>query len=104
MACESGGFTTEPAAVGNIFAKSHAKLGRDAPPPGNTFSGRERRRQDAIVSEIKKLPVCRGRIGHDVTVVELRRVIRKLKYGKASGADFISTDLLKILGEDEVVF
>ena len=83
------------------MAKEYEKLGRDEPPPGNTFSARERRSQDTLVNEIKKLPVCRGRIGHDVTVAELKRAIRKLKYGKASGEDFISTDLLKILGEDE---
>ena len=97
----SGEFTSDPKDVAGIFATNYEKLGRDAPPPGHSFSGRARRDQDTKVAEILERDVCRGRIGHDVTVVELRRVIRKLEYGKASGPDFISTDLLKIIVEDE---
>ena len=45
-------------------------------------------------------PVVVGPLDFDVTVAEIRRVILKLQYGKASGLDFVSTDLLKIIAED----
>jgi len=46
-------------------------------------------------------PVVVGLLDVDVTVAEIRRVIQKLQYGKALGSDFVSTDLLKIIAEDE---
>jgi len=99
------GFTSDPAHVANIFADQYRELGRDTPPDGHTFDMDAWRCQDIRVAELLKLPLHRGPIGHDVTVAELFRAIGKMQYGKASGGDLISTDLLKMLakefGEDD---
>ena len=94
------GFTSDPAHVANIFADQYRELGRDTPPDGHTFDMDARRCQDIRVAELLKLPVHRGPVGHDVTTFELFRAIGKMQYGKASGGDLISTDLLKMLAKE----
>ena len=48
------------------------------------------------MAAILELPEFEGPEGHSISEIEIREAINKLKYGKASGVDCISTDLLKI--------
>ena len=92
--------TRDPKEVARIFRDEFAKIGSDTPPVGNTFDMDERARQDARVAEILAMPVYDGPIGGRITRDEIARCIRRLKYGKASGLDFVSTDLLKLCVEN----
>ena len=55
-----------------------------------------RARQDAALAAILNLPEHEGASGGSIRVREIQEAINKLKYGKASGVDCISTDLLKV--------
>ena len=48
------------------------------------------------MAAILELPEFEGPEGHSISEIEIREAINKLKYGKASGVDCISTDLLKV--------
>ena len=48
------------------------------------------------MAAILELPEFEGPEGHSINEFEIREAINKLKYGKASGVDCISTDLLKV--------
>ncbi len=48
------------------------------------------------MAAILELPEFEGPEGHSISENEIREAINKLKYGKASGVDCISTDLLKV--------
>ena len=95
--------TSDPAEVGTIFRDAFAAIGSDSPPPGNTFDMAERRRQDERVAAISRLPGSVGPCGETVMVGEVRACIGELKFGKASGPDLISTDLLKVLVDNDTV-
>ena len=100
LAVPAGGFTSGASEVAGIFAENYEKLGRDDPPAGNTFDMAARARQDAQVRDILARPIVRGRVGHDVTVGEILRLIARMQYGKSPGRDFVSTDLLKLLAKE----
>ena len=79
-----------------MFRDEYAKIGTDSLPPGHSFDIAARARQDAALAAILELPEFEGPEGHSISEFEIREAINKLKYGKASGVDCISTDLLKI--------
>lgn len=92
--------TNDPTEVAGIFGREFSRIGADAPPEDTTFDMNERARQDSRVAEILRMPGYDGPIGHWITRKEICTCIGKLKYGKASGLDFISTDLLKTCVEN----
>ena len=73
----SGEFTSEPEDVAGIFAENYEKLGRDAPPPGHTFTQNKRDQQDARVAEILRMSPCRGQLGADVTAGEVKGLCQR---------------------------
>ena len=88
--------TADPSEVANLFRDEYAKIGTDSLPPGHSFDIAERARQDAALAAILNLPEHEGPCGASINVREIQEAINKLKYGKASGVDCISTDLLKV--------
>ena len=88
--------TADPSEVANLFRDEYAKIGTDSLPPGHSFDIAARARQDAALAAILDLPEHEGPCGASINVREIQEAINKLKYGKASGVDCISTDLLKI--------
>ena len=95
--------TTVPGEVAAIFRENYAKIGADTPPPGHTFVESERRRQDRRVEEILRKPPCVGPAGGEIVPQELKTSIGRLKYGKATGFDFISTDSLKVCVDNDAM-
>ena len=91
--------TADPSEVANLFRDEYAKIGTDSLPPGHSFDIAERARQDAALAAILNLPEHEGPCGASINVREIQEAINKLKYGKASGVDCISTDLLKVFGK-----
>ena len=79
-----------------MFRDEYAKIGTDSLPPGHSFDIAARARQDAALAAILNLPEHEGPCGASINVREIQEAINKLKYGKASGVDCISTDLLKV--------
>jgi hypothetical protein len=65
----------------------------------NTFKPEERTRQHAAYDRIKNLPLYTGPVDHTITVDEIQTCIKRLKFGKASGLDMLSTDILKVAEE-----
>jgi hypothetical protein len=93
--------TKDPSEVATIFGREFSRIGTDTPPADHTFDMSERDRQDRRVDEILRLPEHEGAIGQDTTDGEIRGCVQKMKYGKASGLDWISTDLLKVCIEND---
>ena len=79
-----------------MYGDEYAKIGTDNLPPGHSFDIAECARQDAALAAILNLPEHEGPCGASINVREIQEAINKLKYGKASGVDCISTDLLKV--------
>jgi hypothetical protein len=99
LADKDGHLISDAPSVCEKFRSEYEHLGSDKPPPGNTFNLEERERQISAYGSIKRLALYQGPADGPINFDEITQCIKHLKYGKASGLDHISTDVLKIAHE-----
>jgi hypothetical protein len=91
--------TNGPTEACKIFRDQYEKIGGDHPPQVHSFVLHERARQKRRVQHIMSLPEYQCPIDSDINIAEVCTAICRLKFRKASGLDFISTEILKIADE-----
>eukprot|EP00633_Aureoumbra_lagunensis_P003643 CAMPEP_0197301442 /NCGR_PEP_ID=MMETSP0890-20130614/50398_1 /TAXON_ID=44058 ORGANISM="Aureoumbra lagunensis, Strain CCMP1510" /NCGR_SAMPLE_ID=MMETSP0890 /ASSEMBLY_ACC=CAM_ASM_000533 /LENGTH=683 /DNA_ID=CAMNT_0042780741 /DNA_START=1545 /DNA_END=3593 /DNA_ORIENTATION=+ len=87
--------TDDPKLVAQKFCKEYAEIGSERPPSNHNFDLYARNRMKQKLDDLLKYEIYDGPASHSITESEIIEVIKKLKPGKATGLDCISTELLK---------
>ena len=83
--------------------RQYKEIGSGKPPMNNTYDEQIRQCQNEImITQLRGRDLYRGELDGRITRKEVSDCIHKLKYGKACGMDWISTEILKT-GEESLL-